>query len=351
MSLSKNVLLTLCFLFIFTNCGEHGSYKELDKPGNLFIKIVKAKEIVLDTGEDIIGFAMDIKILDNNILVVDPIYSKKCFYFDHKGKLLFKLGLQGEGPGEVPIINSACISGDRIFVFGTRRLIICNKQNGREIKTMKKPFRSICNGVFPGSDGTIFALSYNRYNKNRDTIYHLDKNGTLINSFSKAEDVPKVFDTYFPQTSLFVDKDIVYQCFNFKYEISMFNYNGRMLDTIKLNSRLYTKPNLRKAKYVKRREEKEFRATFTQFSGIFQHPKGFITVLTNWKDIKTSQVILEFWSKEFTKIGSCEFDKSKDIVHYQDNMMLTLNIDKDDQTIEFWDIIFESIGKKQNKKI
>ncbi len=73
-------------------------------------------------------------------------------------------------------------------------------------------------------------------------------------------------------------------------------------------------------------------------------------MLTNWKDIKTSQFILEFWSREFNKIGSCEFDKSKDIVHYQDNMMLTLNLDNDDQTIEFWDIIFESTGKKQYKK-
>jgi hypothetical protein len=342
-------MLSVCFLFVFAGCGDTLSYKELNKLGNMTVEIVKAKEIALDTGEDVIGFAMDIKIVDNNILVVDPIYSKKCFYFDEKGKLLFKLGIHGEGPGEVAIINAACISGDKIFIVGTRRLNIYDKNTGHEIKTSKKPFRSICNGVFPAADGTIFALSYNRYNKNRNTIYHLDQNGELIHSFSEAEDVPKVFDTYVPQSSLFVDDGVMYQCFNYKYDILMYDHNGRLLDTIKLDSPLYTKPNMRKARHVKRREEKEFRSTFTQFTGIYKHPQGFIAILTNWKTVKKSQILLEFWSDDFNRIGSCEFNKSEDLVHYQDNRLVTLALDNEEQKIEFWDVIFKSADAKQNK--
>ena len=351
MNLSKSILFSLCFLLVFAGCGDKVSYKELNKLENMTIEIVKDKEILLDTGEDVIGFAMDIKIVDNNILVVDPIYAKKCFYFNEKGKLLFKLGLHGEGPGEVAIINAACISEDRIFVVGTRRLNIYDKKDGHEISTSNKPFRSICNGVFPAADGTIFALSYNRYNKNRDTIYHLDKNGVLINSFSEAEDVPKVFDTYVPQVSLFIGTDVLYQSFNYKYEVLIYNYGGELLDKIKLSSPLYTNPNMSKAEHVKRREEKEFRSTFTQFSGVFKEQEGLIAALTNWKSVKKSQIILEAWSNDFRRIGSCEFNEAEDLVHYQDGRLLTLSLDNEEQKIEFWKIVFSDGDKKQNKNL
>ncbi len=346
MKLLKITLVNLILISFFVRCGNENSYSKvshgkLTEQGNMLIRIVKKKEIVLNTGEDVIGFVMDVKITDNNILVIDPIYSRKCFYFNHDGKLLFTSGTTGEGPGEVPMLCAACISGEKIFVFGNYRLNIYSRKNGKEIRTIKKPFRAICNSIYSGSDRTVFALSNNRYNKNKNTIYHLDENGKLINSFSKAEDVPKVFDTFYPQTGLFVDSDKIYQFFNYKYEISVFDYNGKILNRIKLKSKYYTEPNMKKAKHVKPRKEKEFRASFTQITGFFKHSKGFVALLTNWKNSKTNQVIVEFWSNKFNKIGSCEFNENSEFVHYSDDMFITIDVDNNPQKIEFWDIVFK----------
>lgn len=365
MNLQKIIGFILLLSVFFTNCDSNISKKktpapdtavreiygrESANPETTSIKIFKKNEIVLDTGEDIIGFVMDIKIEGDNILVIDPIYSKKGFYFTNKGKLLFTLGRHGEGPGEVPMLCAACMTGERIFVFGNYRLIIYDRKTGTLIKTMKKPFRSICNSVYPASDGTIFALSYNRYNKNKDTIYHLDKNGNLVNSFSEAGNVPGVFDTYFPQTGLFTGKEKIYQFFNFKYEISVYDYNGKKIENVKLNSRLYTEPDLKEARSVKRRDEKKFRATFTQVSGFYKYSNGFISVLTNWKDIKTSHTILEFWTSEFIRVGSCNFDKTEDLVHFHDDYLLTIDSDQYGQKLEFWEIVFQS-EKQRNSEL
>ncbi len=61
---------------------------------------------------------------------------------------------------------------------------------------------------------------------------------------------------------------------------------------------------------------------------------GFVALLTNWKNSKTNQVIVEFWSNEFKKIGSCEFDKSSEFVHYGNDMLITINVDSNPQKID-----------------
>ncbi|HLP46564.1 MAG TPA: 6-bladed beta-propeller [Candidatus Deferrimicrobium sp.] len=310
MLISKLSAVSIFMILLLTACNADKdiSYQNTSAAQGDFINRIaleNEKEITLDTGADIIGSIMAFKIIEGNFLIADPIHSRQCYLFDDKGKLMKKIGRSGEGPGEYLQLLTACNTSDRIFLIDTIRINIYSK-NGDFIKATPRPFLGLCNSAYEGPNNTIYILSYNRYNLNTDTIYQLDKEGNLIKSFAPVKDIPPVFDTFFPQTGICTANTRFFQYFNFTYELNFYDFNGKKQEDITLASPFYTPPNFREANVKGHQAEKEYRATFTQVNGFFEYPGGYISILTNWKSIKDSQNIFEFWSKDFKRIGFCE---------------------------------------------
>lgn len=325
------------FLFQFCNTEKDVSYEVISATSiesSKLIHLKKEKETILDSGTDIIGHIMVFKMMDDNFLVVDTIHSRQSYLFSSNGKLLKKIGRYGEGPGEYLHILAACISKDRIFLIGGRRINIYNK-NGEFLKTTMKPFLGICNSAHAGPNGSVFVVSYNRYNTNKDTIYQLEKDGSLKKSFSPLSGIPPVFDTFFPQTGLCIEDNKVFQFFNFKYEILQVDYDGNIIKKLKISSPFYTPPNFKKANVRGHKAEKEYRATFTQVNGFFNYTNGYASLLTNWKTRKESKNIFEFWSKDFEYRGYCEINSDELPLGIFNDRLLTADFEGETKII-FW---------------
>ena len=327
-------------LFQFCNTEKDLSYKVISVTSSGSSKLIplkKEKEIILDSGTDIIGHIMVFKMIDDNFLIVDTIHSKQCYLFGRNGKLIKKIGRFGQGPGEYLYLLAAAISNDRIFLIGSKSINIYNK-NGEFLKTTMKPFLGICNSAHPGPNGSVFVVSYNRYNTNKDTIYQLDNDGSLIKSFSPVTGIPPVFDTFFPQTGLCIEEDKIFQFFNFKYEISQFDYDGNIIKKVKISSPFYTPPDFKKANVKGHKAELEYRSTFTQVNGFFKYSKGYAVLLTNWESIKEDKNIFEFWNKDFEPVGYCEINNDEFPLGIFNDRILTANFEGDTK-IRFWEFV------------
>ena len=335
MSLAKFFsIFLLVLLLTFCNTEKDVSYKDVSLADTQckVIPLKIEKEIVFDSGSDIIGSIVVFKMVDDNFLIMDTIHSRQCYLFDGNGKLLKKIGRYGEGPGEYLYVLAACYSGGKIFLIDSTRIIIYDK-NGDLIKTAKKPFRGICNGAYAAPNGTAYVLSYNRYNSNKDTIYQINKNGDIIKSFSPMSGIPPVFDTYFPQTGLCIEKTRFFQFFNFKYELSIFDYEGNEIKDTKLSSPFYTPPDFKTKNVTGHKSEKEYRATFTQFNGFFKHSKGYVSWLVNWKNVKESQGILEFLDKDFKRIGYFEIINDEHLLGVYNDRLIFADFENETKLI------------------
>lgn len=329
------IVFLLVLLLPFCNPEKDFSYKDTSSPEGVqshAIPLKIEKEINLDSGTDIIGFITVFKMIDDNFLIIDTIHSRQCYLFDSNGKLLKKVGGYGQGPGEYLNLLAACYSGDKIFLISGFRVNIY-KKNGEIIKKIRKPFRGICNSAYAGPNGSVYALSYNRYNTNRDTIYQLNEDGELIKSFSPISGIPPVFDTYYPQTGLCLEKTHFFQFFNFKYEISLFDYEGNKIKDIKLSSPLYTPPIFKNAKVRGHKAEKKYRASFTQLDGFFNYSRGYVALLSNWKNIKHIQYIFEFWSKDFKRLGHFEIINDEYPLAVYNDRIISVDYEKETKLI------------------
>ena len=312
-SLRFLIIIFVILSLSFCNRNKDYSYQKVSNSygGTDVLKQLSIeKEIILDSGTDIIGHIFAFTMIEDNFLIVDSLHSRQCYLFDNNGRLIKKIGKYGEGPGEYLIVLAACYVNDRIILVENHKIKIY-KKNGEFLFGKKRPFIGLCNGAYAGSNGNILALSFNRYNIQKDTIFQLDMDGNLIKSFSPVDDVPEVFDTFYPQTGLCIEKDRLFQIFNFKYELAEFDNNGNKIRDIKLTSPFYTPPDYSRAKVKGHKAEKEYRASFTQVVGFYKHSKGYASLLTNWQSIKEPQNIFEFFNKDFQRIGYFELNKDE----------------------------------------
>ena len=91
----KMVIVLLVFLFQFCNTEKDFSYEVISATSiesSKLIHLKKEKEIILDSGKDIIGHIMVFKMMGENFLVVDTIHSRQCYLFSSNGKLIKKIG-------------------------------------------------------------------------------------------------------------------------------------------------------------------------------------------------------------------------------------------------------------------
>jgi hypothetical protein len=330
------VLLGLVILLSSCNGQKEASFKDIasmpKEAGKSFALKIE-KEIVLKSSPDIIGFIMVFKIAGENFLIIDPIHARQCYLFDNTGMLKRKVGKYGEGPAEYMNVFAGCVSSDRIFLIGMLKIHIYTI-DGEFIKTAKRAFLGICNNAYEGPNGSIYAVSYNRYNTTKDTIYQIDKEGRLVKSFSPIEDIPPVFDTFFPQAGILLEEKGIFQFFNYKYQVTLLDYNGNKIKDIRLSSPFYTPPDLGDAKAIQgHKAEKEYRSTFTQFCGFYAFSKGYVTLLTNWKNTKESQNIYEFWNKDFERMGFVELSNDELPLGVYNDKIVTADFEKETKII------------------
>jgi hypothetical protein len=307
------VIFAISWLF-FCNSGSDYSSQEAaaaDEYPGILKPLSIEKEITLDCGTDIIGHIFAFAMVDDNFLIVDSIHSRQCYLFDSKGKLIKKIGKYGEGPGEYLFVMAACYDRERICLVENHKINLYTKKGEFLTGIRIKPLLGLCNGVYAGPNGTLFVLSFNRYNKQKDTIFQLGMDGSLIKSFSPVDDVPAIFDTFYPQTALCIEENRIFQVFNFKYGLTEFDINGNKIRDIKLTSPFYIPPNFAKAKVKGHRAEKKYRASFSQFTGFYRHSNGYVSLLTRWQDVKEARYIYEFFSKDFRRIGYFELKKEE----------------------------------------
>lgn len=329
------VTIFTIFSLSFCNRDKDYSYQEIssaDEEQALFKQFPIEKEIILDSGTDIIGHIFAFAIVDDNFLIVDSIHSRQCYIFDSKGKLIKKPGRYGEGPGEYLFIMAACYANERIYLVEKYKIKIYTK-NGEFLFGKKRPFIGLCNGAYAGPNGTVLVLSFNRYNNKKDTIFQLDMDGNLIKSFSPVDDVPEVFDTFYPQTGLCIEENSFFQIFNFKYGLALFNSDGDRIRDIRFTSPFYSPPDFSKAKVKGHKAEKKYRASFTQFVGFYKHSEGYASLLTNWQNINESQKIFEFFSKDFKRVGYFELNKDEIPLGMYNDRIISADFDKETKLI------------------
>jgi len=338
MKILKKIAISVLIIHLVCNC--FGDVTE--NPGTAKIptfKLKKIKEIALADEAVTIGMFWDIDIENELFLITDLVHAKGIFLFDNKGKLVKKVGRAGQGPGEYHMPNAACFSGKRIFAVGAYRLLSYSK-DGTLIKMSKLPFRGgICNGIYPDGKGGCYLLSYNRYNNKENTIFHVNINGDLIDSFSPVKEIPQVFDVFAPATGLCLDGTFIFQFFNFTNEISIFNNNGKKLNGIKLNSPFYSKPDFGAARKLKgHKQEKEFMIDFARIYKLFNYRNGFITVILKGIGTKTSDYKLELWDKKFNKMGNIELHDGMNIIGVNKQLIISGDVEEQATKLSFWEI-------------
>ncbi len=334
-SLRLFIIIFLTLSVSFCNRDKEYSYQKIspsDGETGLLKTLSIEKEIILDSGTDIIGHIFTFTMIEDNFFVVDSLHSRQCYLFDNKGKLIKKIGRYGEGPGEYFFVLAACYANERIYLIENHKIKIY-KKNGEFLFGKKRPFIGLCNGAYAGYNGSILALSFNRYNIQKDTIFQLDMDGNLIRSFSPVDDVPEVFDTFYPQTGLCIEENRFFQIFNFKYDLVEFDNNVNKIRDIKLTSPFYTPPDFSKAKVKGHKAEKEYRASFTQVIGFYKHSKGYASLLTNWQNIKESQNIFEFFNKDFQRIGYFELNKDELPLGVYNDRIISADFEKETKLI------------------
>jgi hypothetical protein len=123
--------------------------------------------------------------------------------------------------------------------------------------------------------------------------------GKKLNEISEIDEEFKYsFDTFNPPSSFAInERDELYQIFNHRYEIKVFDKKGQALRTIRCSSPFYKAPDYEKAKTVRGIDhEKRFMITFTHLRGIFLlKPDLIAVVLRNWESLDEYWEVIEFW--------------------------------------------------------
>jgi hypothetical protein len=194
----RGLVVSIIILFILGNLQNYviarqvddGSYKNNSKPrfGQLKLKLQETFRLVPQVDKAIYIFEYD---LDNDGHVYLLNYrDNKILKYDRQGKFVLEFGGRGEGPGEFKYVGSFRVVGDKVILFG-RRKIACFDKHGQLIKE-KKLFNSYYN---------VNIVADNRYLVTLDK-YITNKDYRKISNCFLIDDNEKVIAKYFEGTDL-----------------------------------------------------------------------------------------------------------------------------------------------------
>lgn len=276
----------------------------------------KIKDIALQTKNLEIASLREINIdFYNNLIFLDP---KGCqvLVFDQEGKFLKKIGRKGQGPGEFILPTTACISQQGNIILSDARLRRINKydKNGNFI------FSFIISAhhwqpqiICIDSEDNIFlaglTLPYEKNNR-RDWINKYDSKGKYVKSFLAYNTDQEWVASMYPAFGFDMDeKDTIYAVQINKYEISIYDSEGRLLRTLGKPPKYFKEPDHKlKLDYSRFKNQSQLKDELIRLSKSWTRilridvveNKYILLILTANNLVKgcNKEYIMDIWNKE-----------------------------------------------------
>ena len=191
----KNIIISILLLSVFlTSCrkGEHSDlslkYYNVEQaidaePKEFCIDSISSEisVIPLETSDDILISDIREVHLYHDLLFVLHTQYKRCSVFDLKGKYLYDIGNQGNGPGEFTGVDGLFFSVDKVGIYDFLKNNICYYSiNGKfENEVRMFPYFKIIKKINENTFAGIMATSVNEYN-NRIIFFNIE--GDVIDS-------------------------------------------------------------------------------------------------------------------------------------------------------------------------
>lgn len=257
---------------------------------------------------------------DGRIFILDTKL-KKVKVFDSSGKLLKEFGQEGQGPGEWVLPAGIQVVDDRILIIsdvGSRKLLYMDFEGNflKEVSYGKKPFTKVVElgdcllATEITMAGTSLDYNIGLYDKNLDQIVKIDSlsvplplAGTKVNPFEA------IYDYCFNEKGNIVFGKGV------KYEIKFFTRAGDLIKIIRKeykpqsineNDKLEILRMIPETTGLNIRELIYFPNNFPAFSSFFFDEKGYLYVRTFQKGKLFGSYIVDIFSPEGIYVASCE---------------------------------------------
>ncbi len=238
---------------LILNNNSFYNVNEISKQSELF----NIEEIIaLETNANsVFGNCTRILKRDDGFFVFDKDIAKSIFKFDLKGKLIYKIGKLGRGPGEFirPVWFTIDNQSQYLYLLDSsiNKMLIFNAKDGSFIKEINNiSFNTISFDVLPGNNGFIF---YNVFIPNYDLqkksklpqFIVTNKNGKVKNTFMFYN--KKYFERTFLKSpyNFFSHQDSLFFVSQFVDTIYTINSNGIVSSKYRID---YLNNNTRRSK-------------------------------------------------------------------------------------------------------
>ena len=273
----------------------------------------------------------------NHFALLDKFVTHRVFIFHRSGRLVCELGRPGQGPGEYHAPTGVTLQGDRLFLseVGGKLNIYQSKTCRFEEFYYLSGNAAIARGLYSLGENELLMPVFSRYAKY--SLHVLDLQAKQKRAFSKRESIfSHAFDTLAPQGGVVVSGGQIYQFFNHRYEIRVFDFDGKLQRKLRLASGIYLAPDFERAKAAKSHKlEISLRGSFTQFVGLHRLGKGWVTVLRNWKDPRNHWDTLEFWDTQFAGQGRIAVPDDEFLLGTEEDKLMFFHVGETKSSIQF----------------
>lgn len=201
----RNHLIAAILILLFLSCNQNNKNEhsfanaiEVNIDNLKSNEIVKFSEIFsnykvipLETNKEcLIGKISSIRFLKNNIVVLDPLFAKSVYLFEHNGKFIRKIGKLGKGPGEYisPMAISTNEDTKQIAIYdGALNRIQLFNLDGTFLKMVQLK-QKIAAKSFEITNDEIFICNYVDKSLNY-LLYAIDFNGNIIGEWFPNENI------------------------------------------------------------------------------------------------------------------------------------------------------------------
>lgn len=323
----------LCTLLIF-QCSENKTNQAQSKVSVPFksdsknIPMIITETINFSGTTNDITYIADFKWLNDGCFsFVDTYFTKQAYVFNPDGALNLKLGRRGEGPGEYESPTGLTYDGNHFYLSSTDSRLNVYDRSGNFVNMFHLPNSvTISKGLFSLGEDQLMLPVFSRYSEN--SLYVFNNEGIQQKQFSPIDDDFKnSFDTFNPQGGVEIINKNIFQFFNHRFEVMVFDENYKNIEKILFHSALYIPPDYQKAKKINGgKEEIGFRGTFTQFISFKAFSSGYLTVIRAWSSKNAYIDTIEFWDKDFIGIGRFEIPEGETLIGSREDELIFFQV-------------------------
>ncbi len=333
--LNRNQFYLYIFLILFS-CKTNYDYPVYyGKTSEKHVSLSIEKEIFLISEDMPIAQISSIHISDQYIFVTDNYINNQVYQFDKNGKFIRMLGTKGQGPGEYVFPVTAGVVQNTLYVgsIGTMRLLEFDINNGQFQKSFPIEHGPWPKIVIDKEKKYLYIVHPTRY-ADYSISQAILNTGKTFNKFSEMDDDFKlVFDIFAPASDIALHENELWQTFNHKYEIKVFDLATKNIKRVyKFDSSEYF-PIIKKTKNIKGHDaEKQFRNKSTQLNKLTLLNGNVICVqLRAWNKDGDPKDHLELWQEDGTFLTSFNIPGNERFMSGFDNKLIFVKrtIDKD----------------------